>query len=980
MLDGLLPRLRGQWKMVQGAQKVLVALAALIIGVAAATGTISGFLRERGFGTALIVLTYAALVVVVFGLLYLARREEWGRLLSERNSRFGKVPPARLGIARPGDGPSDELPAYVLRDVDPVLRERMAERHRQLLLVVGHHGSGASRTAYEALAETLSERARVHVLAAPTEACPEPLPALLANTLPWRWSRGVLWLDELGEALENGNVRCGDVEGFLDRHRDRRLKIVAVMRADEYLRLIASDDRRLVDMLNDAIACDVIQRDFSAAEQARAEKVHPDIPRPARRRLAEHFKTSQIVNRFAAERDQLRRAVVCAAADWTRCGATVGATFDFLKTTCREYLHGAARRFTDEEFDEAFAEARSEFRGGPGMIRAAEEGEGWVAAPALISDRDKRRVTIPPGTWERVIETFAENPQGLVEVAEAARDNNEPDVARKALSRVGDTDPAPASEKAAQMRLSLADEGHQMTVMPALLRRTRRGRVVRDLLRSVDPAPVPGTEGLDEEEFDPSEPDPVEGGAAGLYRRRAFRFALRTFVLAVLDAVSVLAGLALALLVKAWFRDDTVGQVFDERSSLALYCVGFALPMLMIAGAYRTDSRRARIDRISFAFFASAALAAIAGLLHGEDVIKSTTAWASFFFGLPLCFLVRLRYDRTSQNWVRKHGLHTRVLFFGDRVAAEDAKWRLRKQVGRPMRFVGYLDKEDSDDEANVGRHGNLEDVLAKFQVRHVVIADTEVTADDALGILDRCVLHEVTLDMVMSLEEMQVHRRKVPPGGTIALQRLKPLALGPFWSSVKTTCDRVIAFVLLVLSAPLMLAIAAAIWWESRRPVLVRSYRPGFGGEVFGMWKFRTTRRPRRGRGEAAASRDPMTQVGKFLTLFSLDELPQFWNVLRGDMSLVGPRPVPTDAYEKMQPRHQRRYLVKPGMTGPWQLEPRGPDLDLDELARVDLVYAQSWSIWRDLEILLRTAWIVMRRIWNKKRRPWPFTERATG
>jgi lipopolysaccharide/colanic/teichoic acid biosynthesis glycosyltransferase len=171
------------------------------------------------------------------------------------------------------------------------------------------------------------------------------------------------------------------------------------------------------------------------------------------------------------------------------------------------------------------------------------------------------------------------------------------------------------------------------------------------------------------------------------------------------------------------------------------------------------------------------------------------------------------------------------------------------------------------------------------------------------------------------------------------------------------------------VLGLPLWLAIAAAIKLTSPGPVLFRDKRVGLGEREFGMLKFRTMYADAAGsQAELEASNeadgplfkireDPrVTSVGALLRRFSLDEVPQVWNVLRGDMSLVGPRPLPLRDYEQLEGWHLKRYLVLPGLTGLWQISGRS-DLSFDDLVRLDFYYLENWSIWLDIAILVRTV-----------------------
>jgi lipopolysaccharide/colanic/teichoic acid biosynthesis glycosyltransferase len=171
-----------------------------------------------------------------------------------------------------------------------------------------------------------------------------------------------------------------------------------------------------------------------------------------------------------------------------------------------------------------------------------------------------------------------------------------------------------------------------------------------------------------------------------------------------------------------------------------------------------------------------------------------------------------------------------------------------------------------------------------------------------------------------------------------------------------------------LLVGLPVWLAIAAAVKLSSRGPVFYRDRRVGLGEQEFGMLKFRTMRAGAAvQQAELEASNeadgplfkireDPrVTNVGAFLRRFSLDEIPQVWNVLRGEMSLVGPRPLPLRDYERLEAWHRKRYLVLPGVTGLWQISGRS-NLGFDDLVRLDFFYLENWSLMLDVSILVKT------------------------
>jgi lipopolysaccharide/colanic/teichoic acid biosynthesis glycosyltransferase len=222
---------------------------------------------------------------------------------------------------------------------------------------------------------------------------------------------------------------------------------------------------------------------------------------------------------------------------------------------------------------------------------------------------------------------------------------------------------------------------------------------------------------------------------------------------------------------------------------------------------------------------------------------------------------------------------------------------------------------------------------------------------------------------------EVLTHRAELVPGTSVPLFELRPPVFDGFDYVLKRSFDFVGALLLILLLSPVLLAIAIAVMVSSRGPVLYRSTRPGIGGEPFSCFKFRTMRSDadqmqadleslNEADGALFKIRDDprQTKVGGFLRRYSLDELPQLFNVVGGRMSLVGPRPLPQRDFDQLEDWHKKRYLVLPGITGLWQVSGRS-ELDFDDLVRLDFLYLERWSIGLDLTILLKTVPAVLTR-----------------
>jgi lipopolysaccharide/colanic/teichoic acid biosynthesis glycosyltransferase len=194
---------------------------------------------------------------------------------------------------------------------------------------------------------------------------------------------------------------------------------------------------------------------------------------------------------------------------------------------------------------------------------------------------------------------------------------------------------------------------------------------------------------------------------------------------------------------------------------------------------------------------------------------------------------------------------------------------------------------------------------------------------------------------------------------------------------AIKRATDILFASILLLGALPLIIVIAAAIKLDSRGPVMFRQHRAGRGGKRFEMLKFRTMREGADDEKNDLAHlnrtgdvrlfkipSDPrVTRIGAGLRRWSLDELPQLWNVLRGDMSLVGPRPFFESDFGAYEDHHFRRLDTKPGITGLWQVSGRSDVVDFEDVVFLDRQYIEQWSLWLDLSILLRTIPAVIRR-----------------
>lgn len=185
-------------------------------------------------------------------------------------------------------------------------------------------------------------------------------------------------------------------------------------------------------------------------------------------------------------------------------------------------------------------------------------------------------------------------------------------------------------------------------------------------------------------------------------------------------------------------------------------------------------------------------------------------------------------------------------------------------------------------------------------------------------------------------------------------------MSAGPIQRSVKRLLDVTCSGVALVLLSPVMLAVAVLVRIFLGRPVLFRQERPGRDERLFTLYKFRTMTEEKDAQGNLLPDGERLTRLGRFLRRFSLDELPQLWNVLRGDMSLVGPRPLLKDYLPLYNERQKQRHAVRPGISGWAQVNGRNL-LSWEERFEADVWYVEHWNVWLDLWIILKTVVLVL-------------------
>jgi exopolysaccharide biosynthesis polyprenyl glycosylphosphotransferase len=466
---------------------------------------------------------------------------------------------------------------------------------------------------------------------------------------------------------------------------------------------------------------------------------------------------------------------------------------------------------------------------------------------------------------------------------------------------------------------------------------------------------------------------------AFLLRLETLRKALRVLSLLALDFVGVFSAIYVALMVKAVLRyGEWAWQAsYDEARQNVAFAYLVTVLLFARSGLYASRAERPGLSRIVSSLFQVTVVALIFALINGEQYSSYYIFYGTLAFGI--CFLGSLRwaYEWLTGVILRAAGYRRRAVLVGTGKHIEDVAHALTDEVHAPVEMVGFisLTPRPNNGLRSLGRFEDLPQVLDVHRVQEVIIADPDFPQERAVDLVDQCHRRGVTVRIAPSTMEILVHRAEFVPGASVPLFELRPPVFDGFDYAMKRSFDFIVSMFLIVVLSPLLLVIAAAVRLSSRGPVIYRSMRPGIGGESFPCLKFRTMRSGSEhlqddleSLNEASGAlfkirHDPrLTPIGRFLRRYSLDELPQLFNVIAGQMSLVGPRPLPQRDFEQLQEWHKKRYLVLPGITGLWQVSGRS-ELDFDDLVRLDFLYLERWSVGLDLAILLKTVPAVLSR-----------------
>ncbi len=343
------------------------------------------------------------------------------------------------------------------------------------------------------------------------------------------------------------------------------------------------------------------------------------------------------------------------------------------------------------------------------------------------------------------------------------------------------------------------------------------------------------------------------------------------------------------------------------------------------------------------------------------------------FLGIDFCLLLaeKLVLRRFFTAKIRANAGATRVLAVGDPEKVKETMEKIRQEQDLIFHVVGYVSLTD---ESGLGNVEQLQELLIEHTVDQVFFFLPKDWAGNIEPYLQKCEELGITVRMLLDWYHLPLSKKELSYLGGAPMLTFHTVSLNQSQLLLKRAMDIFGGLCGVALTGLLSLIVAPIIKLTSSGPVFYSQERVGQNGRTFRIYKFRSMYADADQKLEELKEHnelsgavfkmknDPrVTPIGKFLRKTSMDEFPQFWNVLRGDMSLVGTRPPTVDEVAEYENYHRRRLSIKPGLTGMWQVSGRNDITDFEEIYKLDVQYIDRWSLTLDVKILFRTVWTVL-------------------
>jgi exopolysaccharide biosynthesis polyprenyl glycosylphosphotransferase len=450
--------------------------------------------------------------------------------------------------------------------------------------------------------------------------------------------------------------------------------------------------------------------------------------------------------------------------------------------------------------------------------------------------------------------------------------------------------------------------------------------------------------------------------------------------LAAIDVGGLAVAIYVALVLRELYYDEGPvlwGLPWQAEAEWLPFLVLVTVLVFWRGGLYAPRERRAGLGAVVSSLLLVTVITLAFAVGTGYQHTTFGLYLTSFVLSVVIIGGLRAAYEVLTRDIWRVAGVRRRAILLGPSDRLVDLRRALGLgRGGIDYDFVGAVTDELADlDLPVLGDLAELPVLLERLHPDELIVSGVDLADEEFLDLVEEAHRYGVKVRLAPTTTELLTQRAEYVPGQGVPLFELRPPVFAGLDWAVKRVFDITAGALLVLVALPLWALIALAVKLDSPGPVFYRDRRVGLGEREFGMFKFRSmyVDAGERQAGLEASNEasgplfkikdDPrVTRVGRFMRRYSIDELPQVLNVLRGEMSLVGPRPLPLRDYVQLEDWHRKRYLVLPGMTGLWQVSGR-IELTFDDLVRLDFYYLENWSIWLDISILAKTLPAVLAR-----------------
>ncbi len=443
--------------------------------------------------------------------------------------------------------------------------------------------------------------------------------------------------------------------------------------------------------------------------------------------------------------------------------------------------------------------------------------------------------------------------------------------------------------------------------------------------------------------------------------------------LVLMDAVMAFLAFFIAYLIRTAMRGQEVGPFRDHLLPAAIQVVA-TLTVFFFYKFYHRRHVALLLDEI-YRLIGAVSVATLINIAFLSFVLRETLQYQRSIVALAwACSILLIALGRALhgrlQRLLQRRGIGTeRVLIVGTGEVGRTILQKFQQSTELGYQVVGFVDASSNGrpparvmGQPVLGTVEDLPDIIEAQNISEVIIALPEASHQELVGIVSQCERERVSIRVFPDVFQIMASEVTISDLAGLPLLTIRDVALRGWKLTLKRVVDIVFSGIFLVLFSPIMLLTAILIKLDSPGPVFFVQERMGLDAKPFKMLKFRSMRVDAEANGPGWTTKDDprRTRVGAFIRKYSIDELPQFINVLMGDMSVVGPRPEQpayVEQFRRSIPRYMERHREKAGVTGWAQINGLRGDTSIAERTKYDLWYIENWSLWLDFKIILRTA-----------------------